>query len=62
MMPQKSTDVSFDIEVLKIERVLPDIDTNDRSMAQQRVLVGRRDDLEAFIIRVKTLHETGSVH
>jgi len=40
--------VSFDIEILEVERMLPDIDTNDGDMGQERILVGSGDNLQAL--------------
>lgn len=35
--------------------MLPDVDTNDGDMSQERILVGGGDDLETFGGRVETL-------
>lgn len=38
--------VCLDIFVLEIKGVLPGVDTNERHVAQQWILVGRRDNVE----------------
>ena len=35
----RDTHVDLDVEVLEVERVLPDIDTNDWDVRDERVLV-----------------------
>ena len=42
---KKNTHVGLDVLVLEVERVLPDVDADDRDMAEERVLVRRRRDL-----------------
>ena len=42
---QWKTYVGLDVEVLEVERVLPDVDTNDGDVGEERVLVRRRRDL-----------------
>lgn len=42
------TYVRLDIEVLKIESVFPNIDTNDRDKVEQRILVGSGRDLKTL--------------
>ena len=39
------TYVSLDVEVLEVERVLPDVDADDGDVGQERVLVRRGGDL-----------------
>lgn len=57
------TYVGLDVEILKVEGVLPDIDTNDGNVGQERVLVGCCDDLKLAIGWVYTLTVTiESVH
>ena len=49
------THVSLNVEVLKVESVLPDVNPDDRDEGQQRVLVWCRCDLEALGGRIQTL-------
>lgn len=49
------THVDFDIEVLEVESVFPDIDTDDRDQGQERVLVGGGGDLETLGRGVQSL-------
>jgi len=46
--------ISLDVQVLKIKGVLPDVDADDRNMAQQRILISGRDDFELIVFRVKS--------
>ena len=39
------TYVNLDVEVLEVERVLPDVDADDGDVGQERVLVRRGGDL-----------------
>ena len=39
------THVDLDVEVLEVERVLPDVDADDGDVGQERVLVRRGGDL-----------------
>jgi hypothetical protein len=52
----RDTHVGLDVEVLEVERVLSDIDTDDGDEAEERVLVGRSGDLEALSLGVVSLH------
>ena len=52
---QWDTYVDLDVEVLEVERVLPDIDTNDWDVRDERVLVRGRDDLKTLGHRVVAL-------
>jgi hypothetical protein len=49
------THINFDVEVLEVERVFPDIDTDDGDMSEERILVSSGDNLEDFVARVQTL-------
>jgi hypothetical protein len=51
------THVSFDIEILEVEGMLPDIDADDGDMGQERILVGSGDDLQALGGGVQALHK-----
>lgn len=42
------TYVSLDVLVLEVERVLPDVDTDDGNVREKRVLVCGSRDLEDF--------------
>ena len=53
----ESTHVSLDIEILKVEGMLPDIDANNGNVAQERILVSSGDNLQAFGGRVQALHK-----
>ena len=52
---ERDTHVDLDVEVLEVERVLPDIDTNDWDVRDERVLVRGRDDLKTLGHRVVAL-------
>ena len=41
----RDTHVDLDVQVLKVERVLPDVDADDGDVGQERVLVRRGGDL-----------------
>lgn len=43
------------VEILEVVRVLPDVDTDDRDMGKQRVLVGGRRDFESFLHGMEAL-------
>jgi hypothetical protein len=47
-MNRIETNVSLDVEILEVKRVLPHIDANDRNEVQKRVLVRSRRKFEAF--------------
>jgi len=40
--------ISLDVEVLKIERMLPDINADNRNVGQERILVGCGGNLKSF--------------
>ena len=46
MMSRRGTYVGLDVEILEVERVLPDVDADDGDIRQERVLVGSGGDLE----------------
>lgn len=48
LLSKHDTYVSFDVEILKVERVLPNVDTNDRDEIEERVLVGSGGDFKAL--------------
>ena len=45
---KRVTYVDLDVEVLEVESVLPDIDTNDGNEGEERVLVSGGGDLETL--------------
>lgn len=47
-IPDGGQVISLDIEVLKIERMLPDINTDNRNVGQKRILVGCGGNLKSF--------------
>jgi len=51
------TYIGFDIEILEVKGVLPDINTNDRDMGKERILVSRRDNLETLCRRIEALQD-----
>ena len=51
----ESTHVGLDILVLEVERMLPDINTNDRQVGEERILVCSRRNLQLLGRRVDTL-------
>lgn len=53
-----ATYVDLDVEVLQVERVLPDIDADDGDKRQERVLVRGRRELEALRRRVVSLFQS----
>lgn len=44
---KKGAHISLDVEVLKVERMLPDINTDNRDVGQKRILVGRGGNLKS---------------
>ena len=54
-MSRRETYVGLDVEVLEVERVLPDVDTDDGDMGEERVLVRRGRDLDDLRRRVVAL-------
>ena len=55
MASRRSTHVGLDVEVLEVESVLPDVDTDDGDEAEEGVLVGGGSDLEALSLGVVAL-------
>jgi hypothetical protein len=51
-----STYISLDVLVLKVESMFPDIDTNDRGVGQERILVSGGRDFKDLGSRVYSLH------
>ena len=51
------TYISLNVQVLEIEGMLPDVNTNKRSQREQRVLVGGRGNLDALRLGVNTLDD-----
>ena len=49
------TYVSLDVQVLQVERVLPDVDADDGDVRQERILVGGGRDLDHLGRRVVAL-------
>ena len=49
------THVDLDIEVLEVESVLPDVDTDDGDQVQERVLVSGGGNLQTLCGRVQPL-------
>lgn len=54
-MIREETYVGLDIQVLQVERVLPDVNADHRRMGQKRVLVRGRDDFKTLRRRVYAL-------
>lgn len=50
------THINFDVEVLEVECMLPDVNTNDGDMGQERILVRRGDNLQSLAGGVQSLH------
>ena len=57
-MSRRETYVGLDVEVLEVERVLPDVDADDGDVRQERVLVGSGGDLEDLQGGVVALSQT----
>ena len=55
------THVCFDVEILEVEGVLPDVNAYDRDKREERVLVGCGGDLKTFAGRIETLLKDESV-
>lgn len=53
-VPNSVKVIGLDVEVLEVESVFPDIDTDNRDVAQERILVGSGNDLELVVRRVYT--------
>lgn len=51
----RQTDVNFDVLVLKVEGMLPDINTNDGNVSEEWVLVGSGDNFNRLAHNVVTL-------
>jgi len=51
-IPDRREVVGLDVFVLEVESVLPDVDTNDRDVREQRILIRRGDNLEHLRPRV----------
>ena len=49
------TYVSLDVQVLQVERVLPDVDADDGDVGQEGVLVGGGGDFEDLSLGVVAL-------
>lgn len=49
------THIDFDIEVLQVKRVLPNVDADNGDVGQERVLVGSGGDLQALGSGVQSL-------
>ena len=47
-----TTDIGLDVVVLEVERVLPDVDADDRDVREERVLVRGRDNFELLRLGV----------
>jgi hypothetical protein len=47
--------IDLDVEVLEVESVLPDIDTDEGNVAQERVLVSCGYNLERLVGQVQAL-------
>lgn len=50
-----NTHVGFDVEVLEVECVLPDVDADDGDVGQKGVLVGSSNDFQTLGRGVQTL-------
>ena len=50
-----TTHICLDVEILEVERVLPDVNANDRHKSQKWVLIGRRRDFESFHLGIEGL-------
>jgi hypothetical protein len=53
----RSTHIDLNVEVLEVERVLPDINANDRNMREERVLISRGSNLKTLSVGVKSLQQ-----
>lgn len=56
--PTNATYVDLDVKVLQVEGMLPDINTDDRDVSQERVLVSGGHDLETLGGGVQSLTVT----
>lgn len=52
------THLGLDVEILKVKRMFPNVDADDGDVRQERILVGRRHDLERLALGVVTLHRS----
>ena len=57
MIPSWNTYIDLDVEILKEERVFPNVDANDRDVRQEWVLVGGRYGLKCLALGVVALHQ-----
>jgi len=53
----RQTDVNFDVLVLKVKGMLPNINTDDGSVSEEWILVGSSDNFNCLGRRVETLKE-----
>jgi len=53
-VPDRFEVVDLDVQVLEVESVLPDVDTDDGDVSEERVLVRRRRDLKTLRRGVET--------
>jgi len=51
----------MEVEILEVERVLPEVDANDRDTCKMRVLVGRRHDFECFRLAKAGIEALGAI-
>jgi hypothetical protein len=49
------THIGFNVQVLQVKCVLPDVYTDDGNMSKKGVLVRSRDNLEQFRSRIEAL-------
>ena len=52
------THLGLDVEILKVKRMFPNVDADDGNVRQERILVGRRHDLEDLALGVEALHRS----
>jgi len=53
---RQKTHLGLDVEILKVKRMLPNVDTDDGDVRQERVLICRRHNLEPLALGVVALH------
>ena len=58
----RPTDVRFDVLVLKVERMLPDINTDDGNVTEEWILVGSGNNFKCLGRRVETLIKYGRLN
>jgi hypothetical protein len=55
MIDNKDTNIGFDVLILEVERMFPDINTDDGDVAQEGILISGGGDLKTLGVGVEAL-------